>query len=424
MNTLLVPDALKRGVIRCRIPNKKRVAQARLAPHGRSETPAHTTRVRAGDGAALPCYKSKLPPFKTVSFKKLFLALFMVSFVHSSGFAENEYWLKYGRETFPVKQIDGNTERILTFVHYKGNRLFMEIETEGGTAEISRPLSESMIRTLKFNIPEMELANKLIFLENYYGAVELLRPKVYPLIRFHKIPESFIELHTPMRTLIYSLIKSKNYSEAEDVLSRISLDSVDIKYSKLAIDLLNAYLAEQDYDALTRVVNRLPVDGIYSENINYIIRVANILRGAGKPRAVIPLYRRAEKYVSGETYAEIQMWLAYSLILVDEVDEASVIIDKLEEPALENPLFSLFKLLQGSREYHKENYDQALDVLTRGFVRTQTDYTWVPEMLYLIGDCYAKNEYLNAARNVWTEITVLYPDSLWAENATESLDRN
>ena len=361
--------------------------------------------------------------FETARFKKLFLALFIILAVHTSGFAENEYWIKYGREPFQVKQFDGSTERTLTFVHYKGDRLFMEIETEGGTAEISRPLSESMIRTLQLNISEMELANKLIFLENYYGAVELLRPKVYPLIRFHQIPESFIELHTPIRTLIYSLIKSKNYSEAEDLLARISLDRVDIKYSKLAIDLLDAYIAEQDYDAIARVVNRLPVDGIYSENIDYIIQVANILRGAGKPLAVIPLYRRVEKYVSDETYTEIQIWLAYSLILVDKIDEASVIIDKLEEPTPENPLFSLFKLLQGSREYHRENYDRALDLLTRGFVRTQTAYTWVPEMLYLIGDCYAKNEYLSAARNVWTEITVLYPDSLWAKNATESLGR-
>lgn len=362
--------------------------------------------------------------FKTIRFKKPLLALFMVSLVHSSGFAENEYWLKYGSAPVPVKQIDGSTERILNFTRFEDNRLYMELKTEGGTAEISRPLSKSMIRTLQFKINEMELANKLILAENYYGAAELLRPKVYPLIKFHKVPELFIELHTPLRTLIYCLIKSKNYSEAEDILSRISLDSVDIKYSELAIDLLNAYLAEQDYNALTRVVNRLPVDGIYSKNIDYIIRVANILRGAGKPLAVIPLYRRVEQHVSGETYTEIQMWLAYSLILVDEVDEASVVIDKLEEPAPEDPLFSLFKLLQGSREYHKENYDRALDILTRGFVRTQTAYTWVPEMLYLIGDCYAKNEYSSAARNVWIEITVLYPDSIWAKNAAESLSRN
>ena len=360
---------------------------------------------------------------KKVNFKKLFLTSFIVFLIHSSGFAENEYWVKYGRNPVYVKQIDGNTERILKFVHYKGNRLSMELEIEGGNAEISRPLSQSMINTLRLDIKEMELANKLIFEENYYGAAELLRPKVYPLIRFHKVPEMFTELHAPIRALIYSLIRSRNYPEAEDIISRISLNRVDVKYSELAIDLLNAYLAEQDYEAATRVVNQLPVDGIYSDNIDYIIRVANILRGADKHRAVIPLYRRAEKYVSGETYTEIQMWLAYSLILIDEIEEASVIIDKLEEPTPEDPLFSLYKLLQGSREYRKENYNQALDVLTRGFVRAQTAYTWVPEMLYLIGDCYAKNEYPTAARNVWTEITILYPDSLWSKNAKESLDK-
>lgn len=358
-----------------------------------------------------------------MTFKKILSASLIIFSVYSDGFAENEYWLEYGSDQVPVKQIDGNAERILNFVHYKGNRLYMELEIEGGTAEISRPLSESMIRTLRLEIPEMELANELIFEENYYGAAELLRPKAYPLIRFHKVPELFIELHTPVRALISSLINSRNYSEAEDILSRISLEHVDIKYSKLAINLLNAYLSEQNYDGATRVVNRLPLDGIYSENIDYIIRVANILRGADKYRAVIPLYRRAKQYVSGQVYVEIQMWLAYSLILNDEIEEASVIIDGLDEPNPEDSLFSLFKLLQGSREYRKENYDRALDVLTRGFVRAQTAYTWVPEMLYLIGDCYAKNKDLNAARNVWTELTILYPDSLWAANATESLDK-
>ena len=95
----------------------------------------------------------------------------------------------------------------------------------------------------------------------------------------------------------------------------------------------------------------------------------------------------------------------------------------MDEPSTEDPLFSLYKLLHGSREHYKENYDRALDVLTRGFVRAQTSYTWLPEMLYLIGDCYAKVEHNTAARNVWTEITVLYPDSIWATNASESLSQ-
>jgi len=358
-----------------------------------------------------------------ISFKRFILASLVFALIYSIGFAENEYWYQYGRNPVFVKQTDRDEERILKFVHYKGNRLTMELEIEGGTAEISRPLSRSMIRTLQLEIKEMELANKLIFEENYYGAAELLRPKAYPLIRFHKVPELFFELHSPIRTLIYSLIRSRNYAEAEDLLARIELDHVDLKYSELAIGLLNAYISEENYDGAARIVNQLPLEGIYSGNVDYIIRVANILRGADRYRAVIPLYRRAEKYVSGQTSIEIQMWLAYSLILVEEIDEAAEIIDKLEEPVSDVPLFSLYKLLQGSREYYKENYDQALDLLTRGFVRAQTAYTWVPEMLYLIGDCYAKNNYPSAARNVWTEITILYPESLWAKNASESLEK-
>ena len=364
------------------------------------------------------CGTVSLKPFRWIM-----AALFLIP---SFGFSENAYWLQYGRKPVYVKQIDRRTNevQVLKFVHFKGNRLFLELEVEGGgTAEISRPLSESMIKTLDLDIKEMEEANKMIFKEHYLGAAELLRPKVYPLIRFHRIPEMFSELHTPIRALISSLISAKNFSEAEDLLGRITLNQVDQKYSLLAIDLLNAYLARQDYEGATRVVNKLPVEDSYAKNVDYIIQVASILRSAGKHAAVIPLYRRVEKHVSGEVNAEIRMWLAYSLILIEQVDEAASIIEELQEPAPEEELFSLYKLLEGSREHYRGNYDRALDVLTRGFVRAQTAYTWVPEMLYLIGDCYAKNEHPTAARNVWTEVIVLYPDSLWAVNTAKSLEQ-
>ena len=115
------------------------------------------------------------------------------------------------------------------------------------------------------------------------------------------------------------------------------------------------------------------------------------------------------------------MWLAYCLVLADRVDEATPMIEALEEPKPSERLFSLYKLLQGSRAHRGENYGQALDVLTRGFVRAQTSYDWVPEMLYLIGDCYARSEDKLAARNVWTEIAILYPESPWATSAESSL---
>jgi TolA-binding protein len=44
-------------------------------------------------------------------------------------------------------------------------------------------------------------------------------------------------------------------------------------------------------------------------------------------------------------------------------------------------------------------------------------------MLYLIGDCYVQAEDTIAAKNVWSEITVLYPNSPWATRAAESLSQ-
>ena len=186
---------------------------------------------------------------------------------------------------------------------------------------------------------------------------------------------------------------------------------------------MNAFVAAEKYDQAAKIAATLPVTGNYAANISPLLNTADALRGAGNYEAVIPLYKTIEPAVPEDLRKNIRMWLAYSLVLSDRLDEATPIIDALEEPAQKNQLFSLYKLLHGSREHSKGNYDKALDILTRGFVRAQTSYTWVPEMLYLIGDCYARTEDTIAARNVWIEVTILYPDSAWAPKAQTALEK-
>lgn len=362
----------------------------------------------------------KIPSTHT---KGYMILAFLYFYIISVCSAENPYWDKYGRETLRIKQVSTGQSLELNLVHYKGNRLFMETSVEGNNAEVSLLMNESMISKVKLEIPEMVKANELIFENKPFGAVTLLRPKVYPLIRFHKLPEAFSDLHTPIRTLIRSLIEIDELAEANDILNRIKLDEVDIKYSQLTIQLINAYLKKEDYTTMASIVNRLPVKDDYSVNVDYIIKISNVLRGSGNHLAVIPLYRKAEAHLTGRLQKQVRMWLAYSLIFSGETNEALNIISDLEEPEPNDELFSLYRLLEGSCQHYEKNYPKALDYLTSGFVRTETSYTWVPEMLYLIGDCYANSENIVAARNVWTELTILYSNSIWAENATKSLDK-
>ena len=331
----------------------------------------------------------------------------------------NPYWIEYGNEPVQIQQNNNGAVQTLTFVDFQDGMLIAELE--GGVGEISLPVSESMVQTLNIQNLGMPEIRQMITTGNLTGALRQLRPKAYPLIKFHEVPESFIQLHSPILTLIDTLIRSEELNEAYDVINRIDLDKVGLRYSESAIALMNAYLAGGDFDAAASMTKMVPVDGQYAVNIRSIIDAADSLRAAGQYEAVIPLYREIEKVVPEAVKKNVQMWLAYSLILGGNIDEATQMLESLEEPKPEDRLFSLYKLLQGSREHRNEQYGKALDVLTRGFVRAQASYAWVPEMLYLIGDCYSRSDDNLAARNVWTEIVILYPESPYAEQAESSL---
>ena len=359
--------------------------------------------------------------FRLTTMKRIFTLLFAAAAAQSSATAQevNSYWIEYGNEPVLIQSNNNGARQTLKFVSFRDGMLVAELE--GGVGEISLPVTESMVRTLRLDNSKMPEIERMIRRGNFTPALDRLRPKAYPLIKFHQVPESFTQLHSPILSLIDTLIRAKEYNEAHDLLNRVRLDKVGTKYSQSAISLMHAYLRDGDSDNVAEMTKIIPVEGKYKVNIRPILDAADALRAAGKYEAVIPLYRQIETVVPDELKKTVQMWLAYCLVLADRVDEASPMIEALKEPEPNERLFSLYKLIQGSRAHRAENYGLALDVLTRGFVRAQTSDEEVPEMLYLIGDCYARSEDKLAARNVWTEIAILYPESPWAKSAESSL---
>ena len=340
--------------------------------------------------------------------------------------AENAYWTEYGSLPIYVEQNNYGKTQTLKFVEYQNESLVAELEMPNpdGTvtiAEVSQPATEGLVKTLSFKLENFRQASDLAEAGNLEDALELMRPEVYPLVKFYMIPESFAQLHQPIRSLIDTLVNAGEYAEAEDLVQRIALDQVSPEYSFSAVRLMNAFLLAKDFDGAARMAERLPVHDIYTGNIMPVINTADALRGAGQYDAVIPLYQDIKQAVPEDKQRDIDMWLAYSLVLADRLEEGQAIIDSLREPKPKEKQFSLYKLLQGSNEYRRGNFDLALDTLTRGFVRAQTSYSWVPEMMFLIGDCYRHSGDITAARNVWTEITILYPDVPWADRSNESL---
>jgi tetratricopeptide (TPR) repeat protein len=351
--------------------------------------------------------------------KALIVAACSIGFICPS-FGANRHWEELGTQPVYIQQIRARSEQTLKFIGFEDGRLIAEVDVDGRIGEMSMPVSETMASSLRFDLDVMDEAKDMIRQERFSAATELLRPKVYPLIKFHQVPEILRPLHASIRALLNCLVSEGQLAEADDLVNRLALDNVDIQYSQIAIRLMQAHLDAKNFTAAARIAQFVPKHGDYSVNISPIITAADALRGAGDYEAVIPLYREIVDIVPDAVRTDIRMWLAYSLVLAERVDEASPIIDSMQEPKSTERSYSLYKLLQGSRDHRKKNFQSALDVLTRGFVRAQTSYVWVPEMLYLIGDCYAKTEAPKSARNVWSEITILYPESPWAKRAADA----
>ena len=122
--------------------------------------------------------------------------------------ADNPYWADLGTKPVYVEQSNGRAKNKLKLIDFKDNMLVTEMTLDGNLAEMSLLANESLFKTLQFNLPEMRQANNLIRNDNYAGVVKLLRPVVYPLVKFSQVPELFTQLHSPLRALIDSLISS------------------------------------------------------------------------------------------------------------------------------------------------------------------------------------------------------------------------
>lgn len=357
--------------------------------------------------------------FITAGMKKLTLITLCASLA-TSALCANEYWDKYGRQPVSIQQNNNGAVQTLKFVNYKDGMLIAQLD--GGVGEISLPVNDYLVSTLRLNLSSLSRVPSMMEQANYVGALTLLRPTVYPLIKFHQVPDSFTQLHSPIQTLFDALLRAGEVNEAYFLINQIDLNKSSSRYSQIALAIMNAYMDQGDYETAASLVQSIPVEGEYASNMRPVIDAADALRGAGQYEAVIPLYEAIEKAVSDHLKDNVRMWLAYSMVLANRLEEASPIIDSLNQPDPKDRLFSLYQLLLGSRAYRESNYTYALDVLTRGFVRAQASYAWVPEMLFLIGDCYLKANDPEAARNVWMEVVTLYPDSPWAQRAQESLE--
>ena len=104
-------------------------------------------------------------------------------------------------------------------------------------------------------------------------------------------------------------------------------------------------------------------------------------------------------------------------------------IETIDEnpPARETNEYSLYKLVRalvrvqyarryeagGNQEMAKEYYRQSVIEVTEGIVSARVGLDWLPESLLMAGDAYEKLNQVDAAKNVYQQVSRFFPGSKW-----------
>lgn len=350
---------------------------------------------------------------------KTICTLLLGALLQPTIYAAENYWQQYGQNAVSMEFRGAQDYEALDFMAYRDGMLVAAVDQ--GDVEIALPMGRLLAQNLRFQFPELQNARDHINAQDYEAALTILRPKVYPLIKFHLVPEAFTQMHEPIRLLIDTLVTAGHRAEANAIFQHLTLDRVAPAYSRSAHRLLKAHIQYNEHPQAATLCMRLPLAEPYQLNQTAALNTADALRSSGHYTEIIPIYQKLEPHVSGHQLQNLQMLLAYSLILSGQPAQADERIANIPKPTKDQNLFSLYQLLQGSKLHQQGHHTQALDTLTHGYVHATSDQNWLPEMLYLIGDCYAQIKQTAAAQNTWQELTTLHPKSPWAERVTNRL---
>lgn len=337
---------------------------------------------------------------------------------------ENVFWEQYGQRAVAAKLANGKNLQSITLKGFQDGMLMTEMSIDGTIAAMGMPANDMLVRQLRIPISEMRAVQTLLREKAFSKALQKLRPQAYPLIAYHKLPISFKVIHQPNFMLLQALIDDQLLQEAHDLIRRISLSEAPLHYCRIALELAHKQIQAGMYDQASELIASLPLEDAYASNVSRTVVAIHKMRDAQQFELAIPLYESIEGKLKGIQLQSIQLWISYCLANTGEKEASEKRLAQLKIKNKKDKNFPLYQLVNGSIAHQAKQYNEALDLLSKGFVYSQSSDEWVPEMLYTMGDCYLKTGNRMGAQNVWLEITQLYKNTPWFSRAQYALNKN
>lgn len=332
-----------------------------------------------------------------------------------------DYFLLYKNTPVPIINRTGGSETNLYLVRMDDQDLIFRFNPND-RREIGIPLDTEDLQLFYKPSEDFQEAINLIKMGDMKMAVEEMREEAYPLMQYITIPTGNINIHQYIERFAYALTNSpENVSEAVAFFNNINLNELPPVYSQYALQLVDKLVEDKKDKAALALLDKLPLKGD-SSLLPTILKFANQLRKDGNIEQALFLYQRIQQ-VEGTIEADLaQLWIAYCNVELDRIETARLFLEQAGELEPSAPGFGLASLIRGNIAIVYEQPTEAMKAISRGVVYTDVSDDWAPELIFKAGSLYEQFKKPDTAREIYDEIMLFYPSTVWAEKSKVQLE--
>jgi len=366
---------------------------------------------------------------------------FIKSLLEKEAKYEPEIRRRLNDPTSPTEMLRISSAQRLIEVNHKGSLNVFTRRHGGFEQELNR--FRSLNITHAVDNDAMHLAKSLIFQGDYIRGLHQLRPIVYPLIKLAPIPKYFDRtristFQDDVEYLLGALLEGaqsdnvpENYQvnfmhEAFAIIYMLPLYELDnkefIRKALTTVALLARTGNPKDSARANYLLNLIPFDKEDEESVAAFFKVAENFRSGGNFTKALEIYEQFFPLTESPFYREACLWSAFcrASSTPPQFGASQLSLDKFldtykaagkTEPPRDTKYYSLWRLVEAILAYRDplDKLDMALDRISEAVVYSRIGYEWVPEILALSAQCYAKKGLVDTAKNVYQELKVFYP---------------
>ncbi len=338
----------------------------------------------------------------------------------------NQDWdTLWGQKEIPILVSSGGRTSESFLLGVQGAELELRLaDTQSVNERVFIPLNDIQEFILEFAIPEelMEARNALRQDGPEAEVLDLMRPYVWPLVKYLPVPEEHFNIHPLVDEYLGGLIEAGHFDEAYAMVLEIPLTRVTPNYVQHTLNLSERLVEAGSHTRALALLGIVPLTNDDLELHNLLMQYAGQLRSAGNLDEALILYDRIRS-LSGNPYCtKAILWTAYCNVRLNRVESARLFLEEAGELESRDPDFSLRQLVLARIGLLDEDFHEAMEQVSQGVIFSRIGYAWIPELLYTNGLCYESLGNPETARTVYDQLILFFPSNPWADQGRERLE--